>query len=261
MIPCFLYNGCGNDFFIFDDRKKALPAYSPSRLYHLAATSFHHFPDGLIIINRSLTSDACMRYFNRDGSAASMCGNGLRCVARYLFDEGEPCGSLEASNQKYAIQKVEEQISVDMGIPQLLETEIELIHNNTPWILHLVDTGVPHLVTIVPQMGDITSIGRSFRFHPRFAPRGVNVNFVTLTPTAGHHALVRTFERGVEAETKACGTGVTACASILHAFHNMPRQLTIQTASKECLYVRYEKENIWLQGPAICIGKEMIHVH
>jgi diaminopimelate epimerase len=165
-----------------------------------------------------------MRYYNADGGEAEMCGNGARCFARFVQSLGwkkpalrfmTPAGLIEAKYEG-------DEVRIHLGIPKDLRMAQTIDLQSGQVKIHSINTGVPHAVMFV-QNADEAMVGEwgpEIRNHPMFQPRGTNVNFVQLQE--GNQIRVRTYERGVESETLACGTGVVASAIIAHLFHRVP---------------------------------------
>ncbi|MES2123014.1 MAG: diaminopimelate epimerase [Chlamydiota bacterium] len=176
--------------------------------------------DGLIAIGKSDRADCRMRIFNADGSEPAMCGNGIRCAVHFLGIEGDV--SIETLAGVRHCRKQGDQIAVRMGIPQVLHFPIECLD----YAVFVVDTGVPHAVLFVEELEktDVAGLGRQIRFHPHFAPHGVNVNFARLLADGLE---VRTYERGVEAETKSCGTGAAAVSFVAKELHALSSPVAV----------------------------------
>lgn len=215
--------GASNDFILIDWRRMKSGTVRPSWRsvsQYLCDRNIGVGADGVLVLETSTSANVRMRIFNPDGSEAEMCGNGLRCVARYLFDEKKPkvrtkdlvkiqtrSGILEAWMKG-------DSICVSMPQPQILEDGLQLMVGSHNIRLTSLNTGVPHAVMNVNSLQeiDVDGIGQAIRGHRHFAPQGTNVDFIQLL--SGHNARlqIRTYERGVEHETFACGTGVTAGA-------------------------------------------------
>ncbi len=219
------YSGSGNFFLITDIEEKQYSSFSKEKICAIA-NSIQHRVDGVILIE---TRDSIrkMHYFNRDGGRASMCGNGLRCAIQYMYDhlyqQKEPyiletdCG--DRSGTVYPDGTVQ----VDMGIysrshsPERIDlfcSSIESVRE-----LFFFDTGVPHVILFSKNIDDekVDILGKEIRYHPLFQPNGTNVNFVEILShtTVESSIKIRTYERGVEDETGACGTGATAASLVL----------------------------------------------
>jgi diaminopimelate epimerase len=239
------YAGAGNDFILVDDRDGSFPFSDISLIQKICNTSA---VDGLILLQLDPSADFRMRIFNLDGSEAASCGNGLRCLARFIQDLNFP-----KKNYKIAIAKgfvkvcfEGDLIGVDMGTPTKLE-----LHIPTPLgSIHFIDTGVPHIVHFVSnvEQSDLSFLGPYFRHYPRFFPQGANVNIVSFNLNG--NLFVRTFERGVEGETLSCGTGAAAVAVIAKKVYNVSLPVTLHFKGGE-LVVDEKKERISLIGSAI----------
>lgn len=202
-------NGAGNDFVLIDDRARQMPLESDA----LARIADQVGCEGIILLQPSNRADLRMRFFNPDGNEAEMCGNGARCFARLAYD-------LKAAPQQMKIETVagivgasvsDGHVRLTMTDPQDVRLHIKLANLQE---IHSVNTGVPHAVMVVEdaEKAPVLKVGRAIRRHPSFAPAGTNVNFVEVLGCGSLR--VRTYERGVEAETGACGTGAVAAALI-----------------------------------------------
>lgn len=240
----YKYSGCGNTFFLIDNRKgEFLPQIN------LIQELCYRTVDGVILLETSPLSDFRMRIFNADGSEAEMCGNGVRCLMRFIRDlhpEIERC-TLETLAGEVTLKITEQGIRVGMPPPldfrlnQTLEQEI----------YHFVNTGVPHAVFFVNDIESSTLMVKApaIRNHSVFAPKGANVNFVQLKNGA---LWLRTYERGVEGETLACGTGATAAALITAKILNLSSPIQVIPRSQDPLFVEFNSElnQVALIGPA-----------
>jgi len=250
-------NGAGNDFVLIDNRaqKVKLDAGQITRLCHRQRGVG---ADGLILLIpcASRKADWAWDFYNNDGSVADMCGNGARCFARFVqkltgsakeftFETG--AGIISASFQG-------ERVTVSLTKPRdlKLEQKINLSVGTQP--IHSLNTGVPHAVLFVPDADQamVQQLGQEIRRHPHFAPKGTNVNFVQqLGPGS---IRVRTYERGVEGETLACGTGVTASALISAKLHQFTSPVKVQVQGGDQLEVSFKQTNgefsdVRLTGP------------
>jgi diaminopimelate epimerase len=219
-IPFARMHGCGNDFVVLDDRAGRL---YPQRAA-LARAVCHRRTglggDGLLLIGRAPapssseggSSDFAMTYVNADGNEGEMCGNGARCVVRRAAELGivrdraafaTPAGLIRATLSGA-------RVTLGMTEPTDERDPVTLEIDGRAFELFYIDTGVPHVVAFVDDLDslDVEGIGRQIRHHPAFGPRGVNANFAK--PAGPSRLRARTYERGVEAETLACGTGAVA---------------------------------------------------
>lgn len=263
-IPVSHYSGCGNDFLLLDNRQETIPELSGKMINQLCQPETGAGVDGLIIVGSSKSADVAMKYYNCDGTEAEMCGNGVRCLMQFLRQKLSYPRTrclLQTKNRDLLVSIEASDVAVHMGDIRELGLNIQLEFQDSLYLLHYIDTGVPHVVIFVDTLNniDVNKIGAHFRFHERFAPQGANVNFVQVgLGEPQHTAHVRTYERGVERETLACGTGVTAAAYFLHKFHNFRSPISLQVRSGEWLQVLFEEvngklDNVTLKGPATWI--------
>jgi diaminopimelate epimerase len=263
-ITFYKMSGSGNDFILIDNRAGVVPAErGPELARTICRRKVSVGADGLILIETDREVDFCWRFFNADGSSAEMCGNGGRCAARLAHLLGI-CGPQLSFRTLAGIIEAQVRGSrVKLRIPApaglSLDDTLELDGSACP--VHTVNTGVPHAVFLVngPQgleSQDVVNLGRKVRFHPRYAPAGTNVNFVTVT---GPQAIaIRTYERGVEDETLACGTGATAAALVAAAKGLVQPPVAVHTRSGEILTIHFEPgqglpPRVYLEGEATMI--------
>ena len=199
------YEGAGNDFILIDDRIPSFPVHDTHLIQQLCHRKFGIGADGLILLQNSEKAAFRMRIFNADGHEAESCGNGLRCLGRFLLDQNILFSTIaiETAARTVHLFLSEDQIGVEMGKAKDLRLHIST-ENGT---IHFIDTGVPHVVQFVQNVDQlpIQALGAYFRHHKEFSPKGTNVNFVE--KQSSNVFKVRTFERGVEGETLACGEG------------------------------------------------------
>jgi diaminopimelate epimerase len=248
------YHGAGNDFVMIDDRDLNFPARNEVLIRHICDRRFGVGADGLILLQKHADHDFNMVYFNADGKAGSMCGNGGRCVVAFA----KSLGLIESATHFMASDGVHEAILSDRQISLKMQdvAEVEKIGSN-----YFLNTGSPHYVCFVDDLEklDVLKEGRKIRYNKRFAKKGTNVNFVTITKTG---LKVRTYERGVEDETLSCGTGVTAAALVACRIgvKKNAKQFIVHTKGGK-LKVSFTSQsnnsfsNIWLHGPAAFVYK------
>ncbi len=227
----FKYHGAGNDFVLIDNREgKISEERKPDLGRQLCNRRFGIGGDGLMLVETSSKADSKMRIFNPDGSEPEMCGNGIRCVAKYVYDniikKDEIAIETLAGVKNVRLYKEKETtyVRVNMGRPlferkdipatgegRLLREKIEV--DGREFEIYAVNTGVPHVIIFVEDIKrtDVINIGRAVRNHSLF-PEGTNVNFLEIV--YANLFKIRTYERGVEDETLACGTGITAAGVI-----------------------------------------------
>ncbi len=252
-------HGAGNDFVLFDDRDGSLPWQRTDWLRALADRRRGIGCEGFILLQQDPAADFRMRFFNPDGREADLCGNGARCAARLARDLGLGRGdTLRFSSRAGGLRaRVEANGSVSVDLPDAaaLEPSFALEVAGTTWETGFVVVGVPHAVLEAPdaRVIDLDTVGRAVRHHPRFTPAGANVNVATV---AGPGALeLRTYERGVEAESGACGTGAVAAAIVLAARGRVKAPVDVRTRDGDRLRVQFTATPdgataISLQGPA-----------
>ncbi|MDP3702784.1 MAG: diaminopimelate epimerase [Candidatus Omnitrophota bacterium] len=221
-IPFTKMVSAGNDFLVVDARR--LPS-SPWKRVSRALCDRHQGigADGLLVLEPSAKAHVRMRVFNPDGSEASMCGNGARCVAQYLKNTSVESGKwkVESGKRHVSIEtkagRVTAEVQGDRVAMRLTDpTDIRMVSlrvNGHAVNATSLSTGVPHAVVPVRRLDRVAvnELGRTLRFHRAFAPQGTNVDFIQPS-TSAKRLRLRTYERGVEAETLACGTGVAASA-------------------------------------------------
>jgi diaminopimelate epimerase len=251
-------HGAGNDFILVDDRAQTFPADDTAWLQSIGARKTGVGCDGIILIQPSETADFRMRFFNPDGSEADMCGNGARCVARLACEIGAAPSSMtiETLAGRLHAHAQGDQVLLHMTEPRDWRLEATLDLPGETVAYGLVNTGVPHAVTEVADLAsyDVQGRGRLMRRHQAFAPDGANANFVQVT---GPQALrVRTYERGVEAETLACGTGIVAAALVMTLAGRVVAPVEVIPTGGDRLVVNFERtgdevRKVTLRGPAV----------
>ena len=213
--------------------------------------------DGLLVIERSKVADFKMRIFNPDGSEAQMCGNGSRCIALYAASEKIAKTAMTIDTRAGIVQASVrgEMVKVMMTEPKDIRWNFCLMIHECPYKLSFVNTGVPHVVHFVDDLDkiDVKSAGSSLRYHGEFSPAGTNADFVKVVDK--RTIKVRTYERGVEDETLACGTGSVASALIASETEKMASPVTVETRSGEKLKVYFDMidgnfKNVYLEGSA-----------
>ena len=251
-------NGAGNDFVLIDGRARELKLES-RQIARICDRHAGVGADGLIVLLpcASGRADWAWDFYNSDGGSAEMCGNGARCFARFVRRlTGAKSGiTFETRAGIITASFQGERVTVGLTPPRDLRLNQTISLSAGTATLHSVDTGVPHAVMYVPDADRamVQSLGAEIRGHSHFAPRGTNVNFVQLR---GAEALrVRTYERGVEGETLACGTGVTAAALISAELHQLSSPVRVQVRGGDLLEVSFERkdgqfDNVRLTGPA-----------
>ena len=250
-------NGAGNDFVMVDNRNGGL-ALDRETIARLCDRHRGIGADGLLAVEPAAAgADFRMRYYNSDGGEAEMCGNGARCFARYVSRIAGPRESVSFETQAGVITaRIEgERVRLAMSDPKHLRMNLDIGVKLETLIVHSVNTGVPHAVTVVDDLDDaaVHRLGAAIRFHPHFAPAGTNANFIH--PLDARTIAIRTYERGVEAETLACGTGVVASAIVFHELTGAESPVSVRVRGGDLLEVGFDKidaayRNVTLTGPA-----------
>lgn len=251
-------NGAGNDFVVLDNRDLTYNL-TKEQITHLCDRHRGIGADGLLAAEPSVgEADFRFRYYNADGGEAEMCGNGARCFARFTADLlPQECDqvSFETIAGELSAKLIGDDVEVAMSDPFDLEPELKIEVAGLKSPIHSVNTGVPHTVSYVDNLNelDVVAAGAAIRYHEHFAPAGTNANFAQVLE-AGHIA-IRTYERGVEGETLACGTGMVACALYHHLITGAPSPIRVDVKGGETLQIGFEKSgdefvNVTLTGPA-----------
>ncbi|MEZ4911259.1 MAG: diaminopimelate epimerase [Saprospiraceae bacterium] len=250
-IPFSKYQGAGNDFIMIDQRNAStLPEFTTERIAQLCDRRFGIGADGLILLQNDSESDFLMQYYNSDGNESSMCGNGGRCIVAFAKE----VGCIHANETIFnAIDGLHEAVLYDGNIVDLKMSDVKKVEKIDKFAFRL-DTGSPHFVKFVEEIpSDVKSEGSAIRYSQPYRTIGINVNFVKRD---GNSLRIATYERGVEDETLACGTGVTAAAiTSLANLSNGTFSLNVYAKGGK-LTVRFTKHgdqnysDIWLKGEA-----------
>lgn len=268
-IPFSKMHGAGNDFVVIDNRTGEF-SLSVDQIAALCRPHLGIGADGLLLLESPddpTKADARMIYYNSDGSRAEMCGNGARCFTAFALEHGvgengklrfhTDAGLLTSTveDDRYTVQLSE---PFDLRVGQKISLKSEDV------VVHYINTGVPHVIKFVDDVAkvDIRSEGAELRFHPAFAPKGANANFVQV---ADGLVIVRTYERGVEDETLACGTGVTAVGILAHLVYGVTQPVRLRAASGDVLEVAFDHDgvaisNVTLTGPVKTVFKGVVEI-
>src|SRR4030065_1268273 len=237
-IPFTKMSGSGNDFILIDHREPFLKEKNLKGFIQKACRRRVSVgADGLVLVERSKKADFKWRFYNADGGEAEMCGNGGRCAARFAYLKGiaGPSLKFETLAGILSAQVDGKRVKLEMTKPFGLKLDETLLIDGKKQIFSSINTGVPHAVLFVEDVEglDIVQIGRALRFHSHFSHSGTNVNFIRLED--GSQLSIRTYERGVEDETSACGTGAVA-AALWVAFKGLVKSpVSIRTRGGEIL--------------------------
>ena len=260
-------SGAGNDFILFDTFNHLIPFFEEETIQKLCERGTGIGADGILILAPSSLADFQLKYFNADGTSGMLCANGARCAiayARNFFDIKEKKISIECCGQIFYGEILDEN-NVKFKLNNVTKTEFtNIIVNNAELKIFLVNTGAPHAVIpfeMLKTLGlvegtfddfSLEKIGAEIRNHSAFDPVGTNVNVISFNNS---EVKIRSFEKGVEKETLACGTGITAAAIYLATVHNYRSPIEIIPKSGKKFIVEFEKngktfENIYLTGEA-----------
>ncbi|HET9014553.1 MAG TPA: diaminopimelate epimerase [Thermomicrobiaceae bacterium] len=259
-LPFVKLSGAGNDFVVVAGED--LGEYDPGSLAaRLCTRALSLGADGLIVVEPDALDAVRVRFYNPDGSRAEMCGNGSRCAARYAVDRELVAGGsfrlLTDSGDLPVIVRGAGEFAVVMPEPADVHfTRLWVDDDGARYPLHALRVGVPHAVVAMPDVdrrtdAELTALGRSLRHHPAF-PDGTNVNFADLA--AGTPIRLRTYERGVEALTRACGTGSTATAFVARALYDRPWPIELLVDGGR-LRIEALDGALWLVGDARIIAR------
>jgi diaminopimelate epimerase len=260
-------NGAGNDFILIDNRVGDVRLDS-SQIAQLCDRHRGIGADGVLLLEKPRNhADFRMRYFNADGGEAEMCGNGARCFARFT-------NKVAAAKEKISFETQAGVISaelkgglvmLEMTEPRDLRLHLNLNIADESKTVHFINSGVPHVVIPVPELDrvDVRREGAAIRYHNVFSPSGTNVNFIE--KRGPRNIAIRTYERGVENETLACGTGIVASALIFGSIHGCEGPITVLARGGDELQVGFETVagafcNVSLTGPAEFVFEGTIEI-
>lgn len=260
-------NGAGNDFVMVDNRTGEVQL-SAEQIAKICDRHRGVGADGILIIEPARNgADFRMRYYNSDGGEAEMCGNGARCFARFA---GRVTGALEKLSFEtpagvIRAEMLGDEVKLAMSEPRDLRQHLQIEAGDRIWRGHFINSGVPHVVIPVAAIADVEvkAAGASIRRHEMFAPTGANVNF--LEKRGANAIAIRTYERGVENETLACGTGVVASALVFAAVENVKGPILVSVKGGSELHVGFERDreqfkSVTLTGPAEFVFEGTIEI-
>ena len=259
----------GNDFIVVDNRRRYLTIGIPRLVKKLCDRRLGIGADGLLLLEKSRRADFKMRIFNPDGSEPQMCGNGSRCIALYARIKRIVSSSgmtIETIAGILSAKADNRSVKINMIEPKDIKLGIDIEIDKKTYQIHYINTGVPHAVYFVKESdkADVVNIGRRVRYHKAFMPAGTNMDFVQ--PKAKNSLLMRTYERGVETETLACGTGAVASAIISSITMGLSSPVKVYTRGGTLkIYFRREHNRfskVFLEGEAkeVFIGNIKISV-
>lgn len=249
-IPFWKMHGAGNDFILVDDRALTFPARDSAGIARLCDRRRGIGSEGLLLIQPSASADFRMRFFNPDGAEADLCGNGARCIARLAREIGAAPADMriETAAGPVRAEILAAGVRIHLPPPKDWRMNLSIAWKNKRQFLHFVNSGVPHAVVVVDDLAaiDVPALGSFIRRHALFAPAGTNADFIQVL---GPEALaIRTYERGVEAETLACGTGIVAAALVAEKLGLVRAPVRVRAAGGDELEVGLAP--LTLTGPA-----------
>jgi diaminopimelate epimerase len=255
----------GNDFIIIDNRLENITkhGYSLSDMARkLCERKISVGADGMLVIEDSKKADFKMRIFNPDGSEVDMCGNGSRCAALYFMENSMASKDMRIETDAGIIdaEAIGLKVKLRLTDPKSVKLNRKIKIGGKVYKVHSINTGVPHVVTFLNNIDKINveNIGSKLRFHRMFKPKGTNADFVKVINSK--EIKVRTYERGVEAETYACGTGAAASAIISNLVFGLKPHIDVITKSGEVLRVYFDTakkkiKDTYLEGEARVVYK------
>jgi diaminopimelate epimerase len=257
-IPATKMSGTGNDFLIIDHRQPFIAPELQSQFAQLVCRNkFSAGADGLILIEDCPEADFQWQFYNADGSSAEMCGNGARCTARYAYTYQIAAAKMSFKTVAGLIEAemVGDSVKIKLTSPENINMDQNIVLDGTDQSINIVNTGVPHVVCFVDDIKTVpvAEWGSTIRYHDLFQPAGTNVNFAQLF--SNHTLSVRTYERGIEAETLACGTGAVAAALISALREEAVSPVEVTTSGGEKLIIHFlladgKVQEVFLEGPA-----------
>ena len=260
-------NGSGNDFILIDNRGGLIRNEDMGRIVERACRRRESVgADGVIFVSESARYDFRWRYFNADGGEVEMCGNGGRCVSRFAHLKGIAGAKMtfETMAGPVSAEVKGRVVKVLMPRPTGFSKDVELEQSEGWERVDFINTGVPHVVVGVHNLSDhpVVEQGRAIRYHTLFAPEGTNANFTKLT--GPHQMEIRTYERGVEDETLACGTGAIASALVGALRGMVSSPVHVKTRGGEELTIYFEKkadffDKVYLEGNTSIVYQGHLH--
>lgn len=257
MIEFYKIQGSGNDFILIDNRENALRDVGKIDDFVKTVCRQHTAvgADGLIVIENSDKAHFRWRFFNADGSEVEMCGNGGRCAARFAVIKGIAPSTMSFETRAGIIdaEVTGETVKLRLTDPKDLRKAYTIDLDGAATLVNSINTGVPHVVAFVNDVDghDVFNMGRTIRYHGEYKPAGTNANFARVL--GRHRIKLRTYERGVEDETLACGTGAVATALIAAWTGLVDSPVDVLVRSGETLKIHFVKtgagfETVYLEG-------------
>lgn len=261
-------SGGGNDFILIDNRRDIIRKNRSGIARKLCQRKISVGADGLILIEKARSQHFRMRIFNPDGSEPEMCGNGSRCAAFFAYTKKIAPSRMRIQTKAGEIQAQVKNKSVKVNLtpPKNMKLDYILDVDEKKISVNSINTGVPHVVIYTADLGkmDVKGMGGKIRFHSLYAPEGTNVDFIKIT--SPHSISIRTYERGVESETLACGTGATAASIIAGMKGLVSSPVKVKTAGGEELKIYFSKNdalkvsNVFLEGKVEVVYRGKIRI-
>jgi len=256
-------SGAGNDFAIIDNRQNVIPGNREDFVEKVCARRVSVGADGLLLVENSDEADFKMRYFNSDGGEVETCGNGARCIAKFAYTEKiVPSRKMKFETRAgiYSAEILEDSVKLGMSDAVEMKLDFPLELSDGVHTVSFVNSGVPHVIFLVDELEnlDVVKLGRETRYHKKFQPEGTNANFIRIR---NENALdIRTYERGVEDETLACGTGCIAASIAAAAAGKAKSPIVAHTRGGYLLKIYFTLDpqgakEVFLEGDARIIYK------
>lgn len=259
-IPFMKLSGAGNDFVIISNLNHIIDTSDPEFMNFVTKVCQRRMSvgaDGVLLVEEAKDVDFRMRYFNADGGEVETCGNGARCIAKFSYLNGIVSEKMQFLTNAgiYEAEVVGDNVKVRMSDPEDIRINVPLqladgVHN-----VGFANSGVPHVVFFVDDLEatDVFDLGQQTRYHDDFKPAGTNANFIRIH--SQELLEIRTYERGVENETLACGTGSIASAIVSASIGKVKSPVSVKTASGVILKIHFdmvndEPKNVYLEGDA-----------
>ena len=256
-IPFMKLSGAGNDFVIINNFAKIVDSTDTEFVQKLCQRRMSVGADGVLLVEKADDVDFRMRYFNADGGEVETCGNGARCISKFAYLNGIASEQMRFLTNAgiYESEIVGENVKVRMSDPTDIRLNVPLQLDDGMHAVGFANSGVPHVVFFVEDLErtDVFGLGQQTRYHDNFKPDGTNANFIRVESPGLID--IRTYERGVEDETLACGTGSIASAIIAATLGKVVSPVSVKTASGIVLKIHFEVEdegpqNVYLEGDA-----------
>ena len=256
-IPFMKLSGAGNDFVIIDNRESIIPYEDTDFVEKVCQRRMSIGADGVLLVENAAGADFRMRYFNADGGEVETCGNGARCISKFAYINGMVPERMrfETNAGIYESEIVESDVKVRMSELTDIRLNFPLQLNDGVHTVCFANSGVPHVIFFGEDLAstDVFDLGKQTRYHDDFKPAGTNANFIHIQNA--REIDIRTYERGVEDETLACGTGSIASAVVSAMLGKVVSPVALQTASGSVLKIHFTLENgeakdVYLEGDA-----------